>query len=180
MNTSNKLVVSGFGWAHRHKRDFAAVITIEDPDKRYGIRFHSEPHPEHLILRFVDVDFPLPEPHCFYLKNRMADDADIRSAIEFSRGKQSLLIHCQAGVGRSTAICYAVLCDRYGVGNEENALKELLLIQPHSVPNKHVIALADKILERNGKMIETIDIWDRSIPENSRRRELNRKCHLFA
>src|SRR5690349_7114831 len=56
LSSNNDIAVSGFSWALRHKREFSAVITIEDPDKHYGVRFHKSPHPEHLILKFVDLD----------------------------------------------------------------------------------------------------------------------------
>jgi predicted protein tyrosine phosphatase len=172
--------VSGYSWARRHKREFSAVITIEDPDKNYGIRFHSQPHPEHLILKFVDLDTPLPEPYGLLSKNRLAVKEDIERAILFAKGKARLLIHCEAGVGRSAAVCFVVLCDRHGVDREEQALRDLLIIQPYASPNMHIIALGDQILMRNGKMIEVIAKWYSSMPNNLKRRELNRKAYLYA
>jgi predicted protein tyrosine phosphatase len=179
LNSNNDITVSSFSWARRHKRKFSAVITIEDPDKHYGIRFHSAPHPEHLILRFVDLDAPLPAPYCHLGRNRLASVDDISSALDFARDKEKLLIHCEAGIGRSPALCYVILCDRYGPGGEEQALYDLLAMQRNASPNLHVIALGDKILARHGKMVEVVEEWYKSTPANRRRRELNRKAYLY-
>lgn len=137
--------------AHRHKRNYDAVLTIEDPFTRYntGVRFRSNPHPDHLIIQFEDLDEP-----CEYWH---AEATDITNALDFARKHLSsdLLIHCVAGRCRSTAIAYAVLCERYGPGRELEALQMVLNITPDAVPTKLVVALADEILGRDGAMLST-------------------------
>lgn len=131
--------------AKRHKRRYDAVITIEDPFCPRRLRFHRKPHPPHLVLRFEDLDHPepllaTPEPH------------HVEAAIEFARKHRygSLLIHCHAGVCRSTAVGLAVLADRMGPGREREAVEELLRIAPGAHPTLSMLPMIDETLGRGG------------------------------
>jgi len=79
----------------------------------------------------------------------------IREILGFVRTAEagsSLLIHCWAGVSRSTAIAYAILCDAAGPGLERECLAALLRLRPQALPNAHIVSLADRILDRRGAM----------------------------
>ena len=156
------IIVQGLGWAKRHKRDFGAVITIEDPDKRQGLRFHRNPSPDHLLLRFLDLDEPFPEPYCQRAEYRVAEIEHVERALEFSRGQDSLLIHCQVGVSRSSAIALAVLADKLGQGCEQEALQRLL----------------DALLQRDGRLLKIVKDWDDALPGNLQRRFEQREAYL--
>ncbi|WP_458098442.1 tyrosine phosphatase family protein [Roseomonas sp. WA12] len=182
MDAQEPVTVSGLNWALRHKRDFSAVLSLEDPDARGGLRFHRQPGPRHLVLRFVDLDIPPPARYAGMPLFRMADRADIELALEFGRAVQAdgghMLVHCHVGIGRSTAVALAILADRLGEGHEEAALAELLRIRPQAVPNLHVVSLADDILDRGGALLRTVQEWERDRPENHRRRAYNRTAHF--
>jgi predicted protein tyrosine phosphatase len=177
------LVVSGLNWARRHKREFDAVLTVEDPDigrwqppTMGSLRFHRHPAPAHLVLRFYDLDYPLPSPfHQPWM--RLASPDDVRAALDFAVIHDRLLIHCKAGISRSTALALAVLTQQYD--DPEAALQMVLALQPNAVPNRHVIVLADELLQCNGKLLETVDAWDQSVPSNARRRWLCRLAHYY-
>jgi len=171
-----RLVVNSYNWARRHKRDFEAVISLEDPDARRKLRFNRKPHPDHLILTFVDMDRPPPHPYCDWPVFTMADRSHVERAIEFGRDRESLLVHCQVGIGRSTAIALAVLASR--IEDDDAALRELLSIRPEAVPNLHVVALADAILGRGGNLVRVVSEWDSGLARNRRRRDENRKSHF--
>ncbi|MFA7173901.1 MAG: protein-tyrosine-phosphatase [Kiritimatiellia bacterium] len=64
-----------------------------------------------------------------------------------------LLIHCLAGVSRSTAAAYAIICKLLGPGSEEVAFEHLLDIRPCASPNRLVVKYADQLLNRKGAMI---------------------------
>jgi len=170
-----RLVVNSYNWARRHKRDFEAVITLEDPDARRKLRFTRKPHPDHLVLTFVDMDRPPPVPYCDWPVFTMAERSHVERAIEFGRDRESLLVHCQVGIGRSTAIALAVLASRM---DDEDALRRLLEVRPEAVPNLHVVALADDILGRGGNLTRVVTEWDRTLARNRRRRDENRKAHF--
>jgi predicted protein tyrosine phosphatase len=75
--------------------------------------------------------------------------------IRFGRGwdaKAPLLIHCWAGVSRSMAAAYIILCDRFGPFREKEIAKSLRVRAPHAYPNPLLVEFADKALGRNGRM----------------------------
>lgn len=181
MKDGAMLVVSGLTWARRHKREFDGVITIEDPDigrRRWpmSVRFHRTPAPAHLILRFYDLDYPLPEPyHQPWMQ--MAESDDIMRALEFARQYDRLLVHCRAGVARSTGLALAILTDQ--MQDPKGALDALLEMRPHAIPNRHVVMVADDVLGCGGDLIGAFDQWDRAHPTNGARRLLCRIAHFY-
>jgi len=89
---------------------------------------------------------------------------DVKQIIEFgetcltaSKTKRvHLLIHCMAGVSRSTAAAFAILCMIHGKGSEPESLEHLLAIRPDALPNRLVVKYADQLLGRDGKMLEAL------------------------
>lgn len=167
--------ITGASRARRIKRRFGAVITIEDPalPAARRVRFHRLPHPAHLVLAFEDLDAPTDTIIT-------ASREQIVAAIEFGRANRTgaMLIHCHAGIARSTAVALAIIADRLGAGQEEVALAELLKLQAMAVPNLRVAALADDILGRQGRLLEVVTDWDAGIRWNQYRRQKNKEAVL--
>jgi predicted protein tyrosine phosphatase len=174
------LAIKDRNHAAKHKRKYDAVITVEDPGAKRRVRFHSSPHPAHLVLKFEDIDH---------------DDAAIAapvqahmdSAIRFARehGGGRLLVHCQAGVCRSTAIGLAVIADRLGPGSEGQAVLALLASNPDAVPNLMMIGMADRALGRDGALEAAWAELGEKAPRIARYRAnkaefLSQSPHLFA
>jgi len=67
--------------------------------------------------------------------------------------RSPLLIHCLAGISRSTAAGYAAACLRDGPGSEEALARRLRAVSPSATPNPLMTALADQMLGRGGAMI---------------------------
>lgn len=67
-----------------------------------------------------------------------------------------LLIHCYAGVSRSTAAAYVLSCARAGPGREEALAVQLRTASASATPNPLIVALGDALLKRNGRMIAAI------------------------
>ena len=88
--------------ARRAKRRFDAVLTIEDPGLRNGLRFHRTPHPDHLVLKYEDIDFvdeTIALPRIGHLQ----------AAIDFGRA--------HAGFGPADPLpCRHRAVDRHGAG----------------------------------------------------------------
>ncbi len=79
--------------------------------------------------------------------------------LDFSRGwdtKQPLLIHCWAGISRSMASAYAVLCDRAGPGREVEMALAIRKAAGHANPNLLLVHHADAALGRGGRMVEAV------------------------
>jgi len=147
--------------AKRHKRKFDAVITIEEPGARPNmqLRFAPDPGRAHLVLQFEDVDTDS-------LGIRVATLEDVERAVVFARSwtDRSLLVHCFHGVGRSAGVALAILADRLGPGNEAQALEKLLAVRPEVTPNLVVVALADELLRRSGRLVATVAAWEANAP----------------
>jgi predicted protein tyrosine phosphatase len=89
---------------------------------------------------------------------------DVQQVLDYAESCQQasqvqpvhLLVHCMAGVSRSTAAAYAMISSMFGEGREHDALKHILEIRPQASPNPLMVKHADAILKRNGKMLEAI------------------------
>ena len=71
-------------------------------------------------------------------------------------GTPTLLIHCFAGVSRSTAAAYVLACAQRGPGEEEALAAQLRTLCPEATPNPLMVSLADTILSRDGAMSRAI------------------------
>jgi predicted protein tyrosine phosphatase len=79
----------------------------------------------------------------------------IDALLEFSRGwdtSQPLLIHCWAGISRSMASAFTILCDRMGPGHELEIARAMRRRAPHAQPNRLLVSHADDALGRGGAM----------------------------
>jgi predicted protein tyrosine phosphatase len=76
---------------------------------------------------------------------------DLRSA----RGL--VLIHCEAGVSRSTAAALIMYACWLGPGYEREAMERVLSLRPIAIPNRRMVALADKLLNREGRLAGVLD-----------------------
>jgi predicted protein tyrosine phosphatase len=79
--------------------------------------------------------------------------------IEFGRdwsAEAPIIVHCWAGVSRSMAAAYTLLCDRTGPGREFEVASTLRQYAPYAWPNALMIRFADTLLHREGRMVAAI------------------------
>jgi predicted protein tyrosine phosphatase len=84
----------------------------------------------------------------------------IDELLAFSRGwdaQRPLLIHCWAGISRSMASAFTILCDRLGPGHEIEIARAMRQRAPHAQPNRLLVRHADDALERGGDMVEALN-----------------------
>ncbi|MGN6514523.1 MAG: tyrosine phosphatase family protein [Rhizomicrobium sp.] len=84
------------------------------------------------------------------------NSAHVDRLIEFGRdwdARSPMLIHCWAGISRSMAAAYILLCDRFGPFREKEIAMAMRARAPHAYPNPLLVELADKALCRNGRMV---------------------------
>ena len=67
-----------------------------------------------------------------------------------------LLIHCWAGISRSTASAFVATCLFNPGLDEEEVATELRRASPSATPNRLIVELADAELGRNGRMVRAI------------------------
>jgi predicted protein tyrosine phosphatase len=124
---------------------FAYLISIGGPSDREPAGFYNVV--QRLRLVFEDVSSQA--------SGGAAPD-DIERLVAFARtvdlSKGHLLVHCQAGISRSSAAAAIVIAVRLGSGREDEALDLLWQIHPPAHPNRHMLALADEILGTGGRL----------------------------
>src|SRR5262249_58155233 len=76
----------------------------------------------------------------------------IRFALAWDR-KAPLLIHCWAGISRSTAAAFITLCTLNPNASELQVARTLRNASPTAYPNRLLVALADEALSRNDRML---------------------------
>jgi predicted protein tyrosine phosphatase len=87
------------------------------------------------------------------------DIQTMQAILDFGRdetGARPMLIHCWAGISRSSAAAFAIACDR-NPGFERDIAMELRRRAPAVTPNRLMVALADDLLQRDGRMIAAIE-----------------------
>jgi predicted protein tyrosine phosphatase len=67
-----------------------------------------------------------------------------------------MVIHCWAGISRSTAAAFITVCSLLPERNEAMVARALREASPSATPNPRLIAVADAMLGRDGRMIEAI------------------------
>ena len=99
----------------------------------------------------------------------------ISEIIAFAKGwdrAQPFLVHCWAGISRSTAAAYIMMCDIQGSGKEAEIARDLRFRAPHAHPNRLMIRHADALMGREGRMIAAVEamgagrpVWQGEIVE---------------
>jgi predicted protein tyrosine phosphatase len=89
-----------------------------------------------------------------------ATEADVQQIILLADGLRSstgrILIHCEAGVSRSSAAALIMYACWLGPGREPEAMERVLAQRPVAVPNRRMVELADKLLDRGGRLVEVL------------------------
>jgi predicted protein tyrosine phosphatase len=74
-----------------------------------------------------------------------------------------LVVHCWAGISRSTAGAFITACALNPQRDEMKLARAIRDASPTATPNARLIALADRILDRNGRMVAAIEAIGRGI-----------------
>jgi predicted protein tyrosine phosphatase len=74
-----------------------------------------------------------------------------------------IVVHCFAGISRSTAAAFSAFCaERPDLDEEEIALR-LRRRSPEATPNARLVAIADEMLGRSGRMVRAIERIGRGV-----------------
>ncbi len=89
-----------------------------------------------------------------------ATEVDVRTLIDLAQSLRSstgkVLIHCEAGVSRSTAAALILYACWLGAGRECDAMRRVLAQRPIAIPNRRMVELADHLLKRDGRLLEAL------------------------
>lgn len=135
------------------------LLSLLGPD--YMIQPHGRfAKDRHLRVHVHDIAEPLPgqvHPGAKHAANVLgfADTWD-RS--------QPMLIHCWAGISRSTASMFMILCKLNPGVEEAIILRRMRALAPHVAPNRLLVMHADALLGRDGRMLEALDSVGPAVP----------------
>jgi predicted protein tyrosine phosphatase len=129
------------------------VLSILDPNHPEPTDFAAYGPHKRLTLRFDDIieptpGFALPERH------------HIEVLLEFGKGLAAaiddplnhLLVHCHAGISRSTASMAILLAEARPETEEDWIFAHIREIRAQAWPNSRMIGMADELLGRGGKL----------------------------
>jgi predicted protein tyrosine phosphatase len=131
---------------------FTKIISINDAhlEKEGGYERRIKayfPTARAVFSYFDDVD---------HLTEDGPQENEIGLLLDFSQRftmADKILIHCRAGVSRSTALAYAVVCQHGQPGQEAEAFAYVRQIRPQLFPNGLVVKMADRILKSKGRLL---------------------------
>lgn len=127
------------------------------------------------LITLINLDTPVarpdaiaPENHLFIGINDIVEPMDgmvlaaddhVITLIDFIRGwdqSRPLVVHCFAGISRSTAAAFIALCVARPDRDERAIAQALRRASPKATPNARLIAIADRLLARDGRMVAAI------------------------
>jgi predicted protein tyrosine phosphatase len=128
------------------------VLSILDPGTPEPESLSSFEVHRRLRLRFHDVIESQP--------GWLAPERwDVELLLSFTRGlypsqETHLLVHCHAGVSRSTAAATLVLAQTRPDRPADEVLQEIVRLRPRAWPNLRILEFGDEILGRGGEIVE--------------------------
>src|SRR3954470_4420849 len=106
----------------------------------------------HLLLDMDDITDPIDgyvAPHAEHVGDLL------RFVRAWDRGAP-MVVHCYAGISRSTAGAFVTACALNPRRDELSIARALRAASPTAMPNVRIVSLADRMLGRNGRMIAAI------------------------
>jgi predicted protein tyrosine phosphatase len=87
-------------------------------------------------------------------------DSHIEQVLNFVRGwdrSAPMVVHCYAGISRSTASAFAAVCALNPHRDEMSIARQIRAASPIASPNRLIVTLADRALGRDGRMLRALD-----------------------
>jgi len=109
-----------------------------------------------------------PRDHLWLSMDDIADEIDgmtppgeqhVARLIEFLPRwdrKSPLVVHCFAGISRSSAAAFIAACHAEPKKDEGELARRIRAASPTASPNPRLVALADRYLGRNGRMVQAV------------------------
>jgi predicted protein tyrosine phosphatase len=128
------------------------VVTLLSADDRVD-RPSGVPADNHLFLRMHDISEPL--------DGHVAPDVEhVESLVGFVRNwdrAAPLVVHCWAGISRSTAAAFVSVCALRPERDEHEIAWAIRRASPTATPNIRIVKFADAMLRRDGRMVTAIE-----------------------
>lgn len=134
------------------------VISLLDPELPFP-KLGEQYADRHLRLGFHDINSPFAD---------MIPPAaeHVREVLRFVDALENggpILIHCHAGISRSTATAFIIACFVNPAADEYKIAVRLRQTAPLARPNERLVRLADHEMRRNGRMSEAIAVTGQNL-----------------
>jgi predicted protein tyrosine phosphatase len=143
------LTICGLDELGLHRRaGVTHVLSILDPGWPEPGEFDHWDRPHRLLLRFHDViedEPPWQAPDEAHVAAMLAFGHDLARA-------SRLLVHCHAGVSRSTASALVLLAQADPARDPLDIVGQIARHRPQAWPNLRIVELGDRLLERRGAL----------------------------
>jgi predicted protein tyrosine phosphatase len=113
----------------------------------------SVPEPNHLKIWMDDIT----EATDGFVAPSTAHVAQVLDFVRRWSRDAPMVIHCYAGISRSTASAFAAACMLNPHRDEMAIARQIRQASPSALPNRLIVSLADAALGRDGRMIRAID-----------------------
>ena len=166
---SHPVTVCGIPELPQHAmRGVTHVLSIIDTHEPCPAALDEYFEIDHELIRFDDVVAEYPG----FIA---CTPAHIEQVLAFGERVQAkpdshVLVHCHAGISRSTAAA-AILMTQHAPGREEEAFLKLLSMRKHGWPNTRMIEFADHLMKRDGALLRGLEVYRRAL--------LKEKPHLM-
>ena len=136
---------------------------------------------QHVVTLLKDVDL-VQRPECILADNHLIlgmdditdaldgyvlpADEHVTRLLSFVRGwdrAKPIVVHCYAGISRSTAGAYVTACALNPNRNELAIAQDLRRLSATASPNPRIVSIADRMLGRSGRMVAAIETIGRGM-----------------
>ncbi len=128
------------------------IVTLLKVPDRVERPAHIE-RDNHLVLTIDDISAPMDGYTC-------PTDEHVARLIDFV-GKWDraapMVMHCFAGISRSTAGAYVAACALNPERDEMQIAWDIRRASRTAQPNARIVSIADRLLKRDGRMVRAID-----------------------
>jgi len=77
--------------------------------------------------------------------------------------KAPMVVHCFAGISRSTAAAFTIACLHNPDRAEAAIARAIRDASPTAMPNIRIVSIADRLLKRDGRMVRAVDSLGRGV-----------------
>lgn len=140
------------------KRSVSHVLSVLDPELPEIATFADYGEHHRTTLRFHDIIDPadgrvMPERQ--HVESILKFGEELRASKE-AREDGHLLVHCHMGISRSTAAMVTLMSQVEPELPDDELFARLRAIRPQAWPNSVMVAFADDLLGRKGRLIEAL------------------------
>ena len=129
------------------------IVTLLRLTDRVQRPSHIAPE-NHLVLGVDDISMPI-EGYT------LPGEEHVHRLIKFVGAwdrTSPMVVHCFAGISRSTAGAFVAACTLNPTRDEREIAWAIRRASPTAQPNARIVSIADRLLKREGRMMQAIDL----------------------